>query len=136
MAEKTKDRDGWRTRKTMYQYVLVLAGCALAGAVNGLLGTGGGILLVWLFTTVLKTDAKDAFAQSLLTVIPLSVVSGYVYLRSGSFAVAELLPYLVPAALGGVLGAYLTDRINPRILKIIFGVLVVYSGARMIFAKG
>ena len=118
------------------RFMFAMLGCALAGGVNGLLGTGGGILLVWLFTKVIKTDAKDAFAQSLLTVIPMSLVSGFSYLRAGSFSLAQLIPYLLPAALGGVLGAWLTDRINPRFLKIIFGVLVGYSGARMIFAKG
>ncbi|MBO5111126.1 MAG: sulfite exporter TauE/SafE family protein [Clostridia bacterium] len=118
------------------RFMFAMLGCALAGGVNGLLGTGGGILLVWLFTKVIKADAKDAFAQSLLTVIPMSLVSGFSYLQAESFSLSQLLPYLLPAALGGVLGAWLTDRINPRFLKIIFGVLVVYSGARMIFAKG
>ena len=118
------------------RFMFAMLGCALAGGVNGLLGTGGGILLVWLFTKVIKTDAKDAFAQSLLTVIPMSLVSGFSYLQAESFSLSQLIPYLLPAALGGVLGAWLTDRINPRFLKIIFGVLVVYSGARMIFAKG
>lgn len=116
--------------------LLILAGFFSAGVINGLFGTGGGILLVWLFKRVLKTNAKDAFAQSLLTVIPMSVVSGLLYGTAGSFAPGETVPYLVPAVLGGLLGALLNDRCNPRLLKIIFSALVVYSGARMILMKG
>lgn len=116
--------------------LLVLVGFLSAGVINGLFGTGGGILLVWLFTNVLKANAKDAFAQSLLTVIPMSVVSGLLYRTAGSFALGDTLPYLLPAALGGLAGACFTDRCNPRLLKIIFSSLVVYSGVRMILMKG
>ena len=110
-------------------------GCVLAGAINGLLGTGGGVLLVWLLSHVFKADAKDAFAQSLLMVIPLSAISAFVYCRTGSISLSQALPYLFPAVVGGLAGAYLADKINARVLKIIFAILVVYSGARMIFAK-
>lgn len=92
-------------------------------------------MLVWLFTALFKTNAKDAFAQSLLITLPLSALSGIIYWQRGAFTFSQALPYLIPAIPGGILGAYLTDRMNPRILKIIFALLVVYSGARMIFAK-
>ena len=92
-------------------------------------------MLVWLFTVLFKTNAKDAFAQSLMITLPLSALSGIIYWQRGAFTLSQALPYLIPAIPGGILGAYLTDRMNPRILKIIFALLVVYSGARMIFAK-
>ena len=115
--------------------VFFYLGCVLAGLINGLLGTGGGVLLVWLLTKLFKADAKDAFAQSLLMIIPLSAVSAFVYCRTGSVSLNQVLPYLFPAVTGGIVGAYLADKIQARVLKIIFAILVVYSGIRMIFAK-
>ena len=117
------------------RYGFALVGCGLAGLLNGLMGTGGGIVLVWIFSHVMKANAKDSFAQSLLTMIPLSLVSCFFYWRAGELSLSAALPYLFSAVPGGLLGAWLTDRINPRILKIIFGLLVVYSGARMVFIK-
>lgn len=129
------DRGERVTRLGALRYGLVLLGCGAAGLINGIVGVGGGIVLVWIFSHVIKTNAKDAFAQSLLTMIPMSLVSCAVYLRAGELSLAAAWPYLIPAALGGALGAWITDRLNPKILKIIFGLLVVYSGLRMIFVK-
>lgn len=129
------DRGERVTRLVALRYGLVLLGCGAAGLINGIVGVGGGIVLVWIFSRVIKTNAKDAFVQSLLTMIPMSLVSCAVYLRAGELSLAAAWPYLIPAALGGALGAWITDRLNPKILKIIFGLLVVYSGLRMIFVK-
>ena len=127
--KKEKNIYGWR-------HMLVFGlGCVLAGTINGLLGTGGGVLLVLLLAKLFKADAKDAFAQSLLMILPLSAVSVFVYCQTGGVSLARVHPYLFPAVIGGMLGAYLADRIDARVLKIIFAILVVYSGVRMIFAK-
>ena len=127
--EKKENVYGWRR---MLAFGL---GCVLAGAINGLLGTGGGVLLVLLLTKLCKADAKDAFAQSLLMILPLSAVSAFVYCRTGGVLFAQALPYLFPAVIGGILGACVADKINARVLKIIFAILVLYSGVRMIFVK-
>ena len=127
--EKQENIYGWR------RMLVFGLGCVLAGTINGLLGTGGGVLLVLLLTKLFKADAKDAFAQSLLMILPLSIVSVFVYCQTGGVSLAQMLPYLFPAVIGGILGAYLADKINARVLKIIFAILVVYSGVRVIFAK-
>ena len=127
--KKEKNRYGWE------RMLIFGLGCVFAGAINGLLGTGGGVLLVLLLTKLFKTDAKDSFAQSLLMILPLSAVSAFVYCQKGGVSLAQMLPYLFPAVIGGILGAYLADKINARVLKIIFAILVVYSGVRMIFVK-
>ena len=106
-----------------------------AGIVNGLLGTGGGILL--LFVLRRHADTKDAFATALACILPLSVLSVILHLRNGSLPPdilsADALPYLIGAVPGGLLGAYLLDRIKPTVLQFIFAALLLFSGWRMAF---
>ena len=107
-----------------------------AGVVNGLLGTGGGILL--LFVLRRYADTKNAFASALLCILPLSVLSVFLHLRDGSLSsellLSDALPYLLGAVPGGLIGAYLLDRIKPSLLQLIFAALLLFSGWRMAFA--
>ena len=59
---------------------------AAAGAVNGLFGAGGGMLLLPLLHRLTDLREHEAFACSVCTMLPLSVVSLVVYwLRGGEF---------------------------------------------------
>jgi uncharacterized membrane protein YfcA len=105
----------------------------LAGGINGFVGTGGGIAIVYILTYLTDNDTKDNFAMTLCTILPISVVSLYAYVRSGGIDF-EMIRILTPSAiLGGAFGAYLTDKINKDVLSLIFAILVIYSGTCMIF---
>lgn len=123
-----------------------------AGLVNGLLGAAGGILLVtvlpWLpapsfFCTAGEgvyrplgryLDRKDIFATALAVMLPVSAVSFLRYWLGGIRPdPAELAMLLLPAALGGLAGAWLLERISPRTLRLLFAGLVAVSGVRMLF---
>ena len=53
---------------------LILAGLA-AGAVNGLFGAGGGMVLIPLLMLLTDLDSVEVFASSLAIILPLCVVS-------------------------------------------------------------
>ena len=53
---------------------------ALAGALNGFFGAGGGMVLVPLLIRLVKMDERKAFATSVFIILPLCVVSAVVYL--------------------------------------------------------
>ena len=104
-----------------------------AGFINGLLGAAGGILLVtalpYLPTPSLLSvganpygqagaDRRDLFASALAGVDPLP---------------RSLLPLLLPAAAGGLLGAFLLERTSPRRLRRLFAAVILVSGIRMLF---
>ncbi len=111
-----------------------------AGAVNGLFGCGGGIISVAAFSAALKGErsaersARDVFAMTVLSVVPMSLSSAFVYGNFGAIPTDGMLGYLVPALIGGAAGALLLDRINTRVLKKIFAALIIYSGARMVLS--
>lgn len=114
---------------------IILSGAA-AGCLNGFLGSGGGIILLYVFRRLnrgRKDGEKDAFASVVAAVLPLCAVSAVVYNGKGiGNAAEELYRYILPAAAGGMLGAYLTDRLNTGTLRKIFAFVVILAGINMI----
>ncbi len=116
--------------------LLLVSFSFLAGVVGGLFGTGGGILIVFLYSRLEKEladfDRKDIFAMTVMTVALMSVSSLVLYIRNGAVSLSDVGPTLLPAALGGILGAYLLEKIDPNLLNRIFAVLMVYAGANLL----
>ena len=46
---------------------------------------------------------------------------------------SDQLPLLLPAAAGGLLGAFLLERTSPRRLRRLFAAVILVSGIRMLF---
>ena len=114
--------------------VTVIAGI-LAGMLNGFLGSGGGIIVVFALGLLLPDrDPKDIFATAVLSVLPMSMVSAYFYYRGGGISVTEYAPYYASALFGGVLGAVLLDKIPTALLKAVFAVLMLWAGGRAILS--
>ena len=75
---------------------------------------------------------RDTFATVILSIIPMSLVSAYLYLSEKSMSLSDAFPYIVPAIAGGLAGAFLLDKINVKLLKKIFAVMVLYAGIKFI----
>jgi len=103
---------------------------AAGGLINGMFGGGGGMVLLPLLTKWQHMDAKKAFATCVGIIFPACCVSAAVYLWQVRPGLACVWPYLAGGAAGGVLGG-LTFRHAPvRLLKILFGLLLLYGGVR------
>ena len=118
----------------MSKGLVLAAGGIAAGFINGLLGTGGGIVLVFMLGMLYKkeNEKKDIFANVLMVTSGLSVVSLFVYLSKGEVEVSpKTLTYALSAILGGFLGAYLLDRLEVGFVKKLFCFLVIFAGLNM-----
>jgi len=115
-----------------YPSSAVLLGAA-AGFINGLLGTGGGVLLVFALGALKKSGgSKDAFASALAVTLPVSAVSAMIYFSSSGIEYGAALRFLIPAAIGGAAGAFITDKIKPQTLKLIFAAVTAVAGINML----
>ena len=123
---------GPRPVKLVKTAVVGIVGTAAAGAVNGLFGAGGGMLLLPLLHRLTDLREHEAFACSVCTMLPLSVVSLVVYwLRGGEFLTAAL-PYLAGGALGGIAAGLLLRRLSAVWLHRALGALIVWGGLRLL----
>ncbi|MBR2405923.1 MAG: TSUP family transporter [Clostridia bacterium] len=105
---------------------------ALAGAANGLFGSGGGLFLVPLLTKWTGMEQKHAFATSVAIIALLSPVSLVIFLLRGNVDFAGIWPYLAGGALGGLLSGVLFKKASVTFLRRLFGILLLYGGVRAV----
>jgi len=103
---------------------------ALAGALNGFFGAGGGMLLVPLLIRWVKMDERKAFATSVFIILPLCAVSAAVYLLKFGIDFMQALPYLTGGLIGGFIGGRCFKSIPTALLHRVFGLLLIYGGIR------
>ena len=103
----------------------------LIGAVNGLFGAGGGMLAVPLLKKG-GMEVKESHANAVAVILPITVVSGIIYLWKGYVSFSDALPYIPAGVVGAVLGTLVLKKISPLWLKRIFGGFMVYAGIRLI----
>ena len=104
----------------------------IAGFINGLLGTGGGTLIVSI-SEICGVKPKVAHATALSVILPLTVVSIIMYLKSGNL---EIMPAIIVGASGGVggfTGAKLLKKTPDMWLRILFGITTLVLGITMLF---
>ena len=112
-------------------FLLILS--ALAGFINGFLGGGGGVLIVTLLLAVVKLHQKHAQATALLVILPLTLVSAIVYLVRGNVDWEPTLWATLGVVVGGIVGAMLLSKIKGNVAKIIFALVLIAGGIKMLF---
>ena len=101
-----------------------------AGAVNGLFGAGGGMVLVPLLTMLTDLSEEEIFPASISIILPICFVSlAYTAVTTGiSFQAA--LPYLFGSATGGILAGIYGRKIPTKWLHRGLGILILWGGFR------
>ena len=110
---------------------LILSGIFI-GFVNGFWGGGGGMICVPILTNLLKLPEKKGHATTLLVMLPLCIASFIIYLIKGSVDVKTAINVGVGFVIGGALGALLLKGINNLVLKLIFAVVIILGGIKLI----
>lgn len=107
------------------------AGLSL-GLINGFLGAGGGMIAVPLLMS-LGLERKEAHANAVAVILPITLLSAAIYLLKGNMSLADSLVYMPGGALGALIGTYFLKRISPVWLKRVFGGFTLYAGVRLLF---
>lgn len=115
-------------RKTNH-WGLILAGIT-AGAVNGLFGAGGGMVLVPLLTMLSELSEEEIFPASISIILPICLVSLTVTAFTGEIAWRQAVPYLLGSAGGGILAGVWGRKIPAKWLHRGLGILILWGGWR------
>ncbi|MEX2100077.1 MAG: sulfite exporter TauE/SafE family protein [Acidimicrobiia bacterium] len=111
----TQPREEW--------WRLAVTGLA-AGLLSGLLGIGGGVLMVPLFTGWIRVPLKDALGTSLACVGVLAVPGMITHLALGHIDWLYALPLCVGVVPGARIGAHLAISASDRTMRVLVGVVL------------
>lgn len=113
----------------MRKYTSWLGG-AIAGIINGLLGSGGGMIVVPLLEKR-NVEPRQAHATAIAVILPLTTVSVCFYLKNGHSNPKATLVIAAAGMVGGFLGAKLLGKIPEPILKLTFAVVILVTAVGM-----
>ena len=108
----------------------ILLGGLCAGAINGLLGAGGGLVLIPLLSGFAMLNEDEIFPSSVAIIAPICVVSFLFGVMHTEFSISDVLPYLVGSAVGGVIAGWFGRKIPTIWLHRILGILILWGGIR------
>lgn len=111
---------------------LALVG-VVAGLFSGILGVGGGIVMVPLMVGVLRFGQHRAHATSLAAIVLIAVSGAVRFGIAGQVEWAVGLALGVGGVVGSTVGAHLMHRLSPIALRMVFGLILILAGLRMVF---
>lgn len=101
-----------------------------AGAVNGLFGAGGGMLLVPLLTKFADLEEQEVFAASVSIIFPICLISVCMGLIQRQPIPEGSVLYLAGSAVGGFCAGKWGTKIPTLWLHRILGIFILWGGIR------
>ena len=101
-----------------------------AGAVNGLFGAGGGMLLVQLLTVMKDIEEETVFSSSVSIILPICLTSILFSVGTHGLPWQMAFPYLAGSIMGGFLAAKADLHIRITWMHRALGILILWGGIR------
>ena len=121
---------------TLNEIIILSIIGVLAGIVAGALGVGGGIVIVPALVFILGFTQHQAQGTSLAVLLfPVGILAVINYHKNGYVNYKFALILIITFILGSYLGSVISVSLPDKILKKVFGVLMIIAALRMIFSK-
>lgn len=104
----------------------------VSGALSGLFGVGGGIVMTPGIQILLGAPPIVALATPLPVIFPTALTGAFTYSRAGALDVRAATWIVGPGMLGAVTGAALTDVIDPHLLLVITAALLAWQSVEIL----
>ncbi len=115
--------------------ILVLIGI-LTGAMAGLLGIGGAIIMIPALVFLLGLSQQNAQGTSLAVMLPpIGILAAFNYYKAGQVNFKFALILAIAFVVGSYFGSKLALQIPQHLLKKIFAVLLILVATKMLFSK-
>ncbi len=119
----------------LWEAIALGGSAALAAIFGSMLGLGGGVFLVPIFTLFFGIDPKIAIAASAVSVITNSVVGSSVHLRNGFTNVRLAMLMAIFTISGAIGGALLAIVLKGSVLNFIFGLVLITAAVSMLVRR-
>ncbi|WP_070138243.1 sulfite exporter TauE/SafE family protein [Crocinitomix algicola] len=119
-----------------FQTLLLLIFIGLfAGAMSGFIGIGGGVIMVPALVYIMGLSQLEAQGTSLILMLPpIGILAVMNYYKAGEINVTYGIIIAIAFIVGGYFGSKLALRMNEDLIKIIFGILLLYISFKLIFS--
>ncbi|HEX5369855.1 MAG TPA: sulfite exporter TauE/SafE family protein [Dehalococcoidia bacterium] len=119
------------------EFSLILFAAAIgAGLLGALVGIGGGILIVPLLTIGFGFDIRVAIGASIVSVIATSSGAAAAYVRDHLTNIRIGMLLELATTIGAVSGAVVAGLLDPKVLFLLFGVILIVSIVPMLRKLG
>ena len=100
--------------------------------ISGMLGVGGGVIQVPAMNLIMAIPVKAAAGTSTLMVGITAVATSFVFYADNKIDPQVVLPAMIGIVLGAQIGSRLTRRVRTDRLIIVFAIVLIYLGFRLI----
>lgn len=104
----------------------------ITGLANGIFGSGGGTILVPCLVFLLGVEDHKAHATAISIILPLSLISSFVYFGYDVVDLSLTLKVAAGSVLGAVIGSSLLNSVPVNALRKIFGIFMIIAAVRMV----
>jgi uncharacterized protein len=105
----------------------------LAGILSGLLGIGSGAFKVLAMDQAMRIPFKVSTTTSNFMIGVTAAASAGIYLARGYLDPGLTMPVMLGVLLGALAGARVLPGARPRVLRIVFAIVIVVLGVEMIY---
>jgi uncharacterized membrane protein YfcA len=105
----------------------------IAGILSGLLGIGSGAFKVLAMDRAMRIPFKVSTTTSNFMIGVTAAASAGVYLGRGYIDPGLAMPVMLGVLLGSLVGARVLPGARPRVLRVIFAIVIVALGVQMIY---
>ena len=104
----------------------------ISGIISGMFASGGGLILVPMYTYVLKLNEKEARATSLFCILPMVILIAVIYSQNNFVEWNIGIKCALGGVIGGIIGGKLLNKIPDKYLQIAFIIFLLYAGISII----
>ena len=112
---------------------IALAAGLCIGAMTGLLGIGGGVIVMPIFIYLLGVPTKMAVGTSLFLVLLSSLIGTAGHALSGNVSLRLAIYLMLGSTFGAQLGARLTSRVRSQRIRGYFALIVLLAAGMVIY---
>ena len=121
-----------REKSVSKKVIWCIVGGLLVGLVNGFLGGGGGMIVVPILNFLIGLEDKKSHATAILVILPITISSVIVYFLNNEIDFIKCLYSGLGFIVGGILGALLLKKINNKVLRVLFSIIMIIAGIKML----
>lgn len=103
----------------------------ITGILNGLFGAGGGTIIVPFMVFLLGIEDHKAHATAISIILPLTILSSLIYIKNGIVDIPLTLNVTIGSVIGGYIGALLLNKVPIKILRKLFGIIMIIASIRI-----